>query len=92
MLRILGLLLAFIFLVPLIRGIIGIVTRLFSAGGSSGGGRPEEKPRIPASEVLRKDPVCGTYVSESVAVKAKSNGETVYFCSEDCRRKFLEKT
>ena len=34
---------------------------------------------------LVKDPVCGTYVAQSSALHAGGN----YFCSEDCRRKFI---
>jgi YHS domain-containing protein len=34
---------------------------------------------------LVKDPVCGTYVPADTAIQAK--GE--FFCSEDCRGKFL---
>jgi hypothetical protein len=35
---------------------------------------------------LVKDPVCGTYVPEQSALAAGGN----FFCSEECRRKFLE--
>ena len=38
---------------------------------------------------MMKDPVCGTYVDITVAVKEKKGGADVYFCSEDCRRKYV---
>jgi len=49
-----------------------------------------ERPNIevPASGELKKDPVCGTYVSTSASVSRKVGGEMVYFCSAECREKF----
>jgi uncharacterized protein len=36
-----------------------------------------------------KDPVCGTYVPAETALTARSDSGPEYFCSEECRRKFL---
>jgi YHS domain-containing protein len=49
--------------------------------------RPEE-PRVSAGGELKKDPVCGTYVSTSAALSKKAGGETVYFCSAECRDRY----
>lgn len=38
---------------------------------------------------LVKDPVCGTYVPLKSAVSAIRDGKTVYFCSENCRKTYL---
>lgn len=35
------------------------------------------------------DPICGMTVDTSTALQAVRNGETAYFCSEQCRQKFL---
>ncbi|MBX3433649.1 MAG: cadmium-translocating P-type ATPase [Pirellulales bacterium] len=35
------------------------------------------------------DPICGMTVDEATALRAEREGETVYFCSEHCRQKFL---
>src|SRR5690606_31993582 len=35
------------------------------------------------------DPICGMTVDENTALKAELDGETHYFCSESCRKKFL---
>ena len=35
------------------------------------------------------DPICGMTVDEATARSAERNGQTVYFCSEHCRQKFL---
>jgi len=42
--------------------------------------------------VLRKDPVCGTFVSEAISVKLKTPAGTLHFCSEACRDKYVETT
>ena len=52
-----------------------------------------QKKQSAASEtasagLLHKDPMCGTYVSESSEFHAMRNGRTVYFCSPECLRQF----
>jgi uncharacterized protein len=37
-----------------------------------------------------RDPVCGLYVPGRDALKIVVHGAPVYFCSEQCRRKFVE--
>jgi predicted nucleic acid-binding Zn ribbon protein len=46
------------------------------------GGRPTGTGR------LVKDPVCGTYVAQQTAISARNE----FFCSEECRSKFLTDT
>jgi Cu+-exporting ATPase len=36
------------------------------------------------------DPVCQMDVDESTALRAECDGQTYYFCSEHCRRRFLD--
>ena len=36
---------------------------------------------------LHKDPVCGTYVTESTAFRRQAGGQTFYYCSDACREK-----
>ncbi len=38
---------------------------------------------------LHKDPVCGTFVPGSSTWTRSVDGQTVYFCSADCRDRFL---
>ena len=89
--KFIGLLLAFILVVPLIRMVLGILARMFTnfAGKPSSAG-PSGPARVPAGGTLRKDPVCGTFVSESVAKTLSSGGKTHHFCSDACLKKFLE--
>jgi YHS domain-containing protein len=37
---------------------------------------------------LERDPVCGTYVSPSKAPALRVGGDTIYFCSDKCRRQW----
>ena len=50
--------------------------------------RPDAQPRE-IRGTMRKDPACGTYVDVAAALQASRDGRVFYFCSEDCRRKFL---
>ncbi len=60
--------------------------------------RPSYKPKktrrgkTPSAGVKRlvKDPVCGLYIEEDMAVKLYYKGQTYYFCSKECRDKFLK--
>jgi YHS domain-containing protein len=50
---------------------------------------PQPEPAVVAGGELKKDPVCGTYVSTSLGVTRTVKGEMVYFCSKECRDKFV---
>ena len=39
----------------------------------------------PRRGVMKRDPVCGTYVDVELSVKESLGGETLHFCSERCR-------
>jgi YHS domain-containing protein len=46
-----------------------------------------EQAQKPAERVgaVEKDPVCGTHVDVELALQERTNGEILYFCSQDCR-------
>lgn len=50
--------------------------------------RSKQPPSVPAGGELKKDPVCGTYVSTSVSVTRTVNGEVLHFCSPECRDRY----
>ncbi len=56
------------------------------------GGTKRTRSRRAESETaatkLVKDPVCGTHVSPSSAVRLSAGGHTHYFCSEHCRDQY----
>jgi YHS domain-containing protein len=76
--------------ISVVRSIIGIVVKGFSdlfnsAPPPQGGPRA---PFVPAGGELKKDPVCGTFISTATAIQKRSGGEVYYFCSNECRDKF----
>jgi YHS domain-containing protein len=40
---------------------------------------------------LKKDPVCGTYVSTTASIARTVKGEVFYFCSKECSDKYCGK-
>lgn len=51
---------------------------------------PRPGPRVVASPgVLHRDPLCGTYVAEEIAVPLAEADGILYFCSEQCRARYL---
>ena len=55
---------------------------------SSAPSKPQQPPTVSTGGELKKDPVCGTYVSTSGSVSRTVNGQQVYFCSAQCRDKY----
>jgi YHS domain-containing protein len=92
MFRLIVILLASILLITVLRAIIGIIMRGFTEMVKSDpdtAASPRSKPPdVPVAGELRRDPVCGTFVSMSTSLKKTVHGETVYFCSADCRDKY----
>jgi YHS domain-containing protein len=61
----------------------------------SGGRQPKPSVDVPSDAVNQKlvrDPVCGMHVAEGLALPLKQGGEILHFCSDACRRKFLNGT
>ena len=54
---------------------------------------PDDEPEQTESREteLIQDPECGTYFLRQRGVPARVDGETLYFCSEACRSKYLQK-
>jgi YHS domain-containing protein len=54
--------------------------------------RGNESMDVPSDAMARKlvrDPVCGMHLAEGLAVTQRQGAEIVYFCSEQCREKFV---
>lgn len=52
--------------------------------------RPGEGDSDPRGAVMTKDPACGTYFLKSQGVSARVGGEVLYFCSEECKDRYLK--
>ena len=95
MFRVIVYLLIAIFLISIVRAIVGVILKGFSElispgqqqrrAAAPGDGATE----IPLSGELKRDPVCGTYTSTATSIKQKFGKETIYFCSPQCRDKYV---
>ena len=54
-------------------------------------GEPAQKPPPRREEGAKtvRDPVCGMYMDPRLAVRVENKKGTFYFCSEECRRRYL---
>jgi YHS domain-containing protein len=86
----------FLFWVLIVSWSVSLLRRLVNSMGAAATDRqqPIDVPiNVPSGAVSRKlvrDPVCGMHLTEGLAIVERSGGEPVYFCSEECRNKFME--
>lgn len=97
MIRAIIYLLLSIFLITIIRLVIGIVMKGLNSYLNPPGEKASASSRSQAAGgrkagVLRKDSFSGVYIAEDSAVVKVINGETHYFASEDNFREYLRKT
>jgi hypothetical protein len=50
---------------------------------------PRRDPSTRTTSLVR-DPVCGVYVSEALALPLLENGQSLHFCSPTCRDTYLQ--
>ena len=81
-----------VIVLSLLRSVLEAIGKVFSGGQASqpapSAPSPSGDSRGQAPQALKKDPVCGTFVSVATAVQKSKGGETYYFCSTACRDKF----
>lgn len=82
-----------VLILAVLRAILGIVFKgVAEFFGVSSRAATQRQPSPPGAqsvpEVLQKDPVCGTFVAPSTALHKTVGGQTYYFCSPECQRKF----
>ncbi|HUL35335.1 MAG TPA: YHS domain-containing protein [Candidatus Eisenbacteria bacterium] len=86
-----GRILRFLFWVLIVSWSISLLRRLLTSFGQAGTNRNEPLD-VPSNTVARKlvrDPVCGMHLAEGLAIVERSGGQAVYFCSEECRNRFI---
>jgi YHS domain-containing protein len=66
----------------------GVLKSIFGAWNSSVYKPRRSAPPVHPGGELKKDPVCGTFVSSEASVTKRVNGETLHFCSLACRDKY----
>jgi YHS domain-containing protein len=85
-------LLVTVVVITVVRSIVGIVLKGFAEAMKSGaapGAPSQPSNQIPLTGELKKDPVCGTYIAAATSIKKTVAGQTIHFCSEDCRDKYV---
>ena len=77
------------FILPLLVFLI-LRSVLKSIWGALNSSVPAEKPKQQAFSggELKKDPVCGTYISAASAFTRTVDGKLLHFCSTGCRDKY----
>lgn len=83
--------LRFLFWVLIVSWSISLLRRLVNSMGAAATNRnqPLDMPSDAVSRKLVRDPVCGMHIAEGLAIVERSGGAPVYFCSEECRKKYL---
>jgi YHS domain-containing protein len=67
-----------------------IIRNMFASMRANARPRPAAgNPPIESGGDLKRDPVCGTYVSPAASVQRTIAGQTVHFCSEQCSRRYV---
>ncbi len=91
MFRLIAYLILTIFVITLIRNVIGFLMRAFANAIQASSRKDStafKQTAVPLSGELKKDPVCGTYTAAATSLHETVRGETFYFCSQQCRDKF----
>lgn len=83
--------LRFLFWVLIASWSISLLRRLVNSMGGTVTNRntPMDVPSDAVSRKLVRDPVCGMHLAEGIAIVEQHGGEPVFFCSEECRLKFM---
>ena len=71
-----------VFVLWLVRRLFGKILNPAKHPGPKAG--PAEVPNN-----MVKDPVCGMYMDSRLAVRFEHRKESFYFCSEECKNKYL---
>jgi YHS domain-containing protein len=92
MFRVIFWLLGLVVIISILRGVIGIIFKglgeLVNPRSSQQGGQSPSN-QVPLTGELRKDPACGTYIAAATSIHETVGGETFYFCSRQCRDKYV---
>ncbi len=79
------------FLIPLLIIVIPVIyyyrklKRVFNPGSTKG-----KRTKSADSFEMVKDEVCGKFIFKNNSLELKKDGVKYYFCSEDCRNRFLQ--
>jgi len=95
MFRVIFYLLLTVVAISVLRSIVGIFLKGVAQAMKGGSGAPGVRSnnrasnQVPLTGELKKDPVCGTYVAAASSIKETVAGQTIHFCSAQCRDKYV---
>jgi len=80
-----------ILLITFLRSVIGVIAKglTYLVNPQPTAQRGPSAGNVPLTGELKRDPVCGTYISTGTSLKHGAGADTVHFCSAACRDKFL---
>ncbi len=83
--------LRFLFWVLIVSWSVSLLRKIVNNMGAAASDRqqPIDVPSDAVSRKLVRDPVCGMHLAEGIAIAERSGAEPVFFCSEECRNKFI---
>jgi YHS domain-containing protein len=83
--------LRYLFWVAVASWIVALLRRLVNHMGQGQSTAPPyvDVPSDAVSQKLVRDPVCGMHIAEGRSLPVKQGSETLYFCSAECRDKYL---
>ena len=79
-----------VLVISMVRSVIGVVAKALFQSGMRPANQEPRRPSVPSGGELKKDPVCGTYISTATALHKKVGSEMYYFCSPECRDRFRQ--
>ncbi len=79
-------LLIFISALWLVRRLLGAI---FGGLGTNRDAGSRHAPSEAAGQKMVKDPVCGMYMDPRLALHLENRDGSFFFCSDECRRRFL---
>jgi YHS domain-containing protein len=88
--RVLETLIGWLIMFLIARSVITGVVRFFRDTSEASTAPPVRRTpgELPSAGDLRKDPVCKTYISIPSPWAKLVKGETIYFCSKECKDRF----
>jgi len=74
--------------ISLLRSVIGVLAKGFHDFVNPAAQTQPRRPTVESGGELKRDPVCGTFISTSTALQKKVGKDVYYFCSEECKARF----
>lgn len=74
--------------ISMLRSVIGILAKSFHDFVNPAPAHQPRRPSVESGGELKRDPVCGTFISTSTALHRTVGKQVYYFCSRECLEKF----